>query len=116
MPARFADLKRALLPADEEGKKKFVQAWEDVLAALKEKTKEIRSAKDISEIIPVVEFADLSKISKQEVERIKRVGTVVIRNVIDDTQATAWKEELKAHVKSNPVEGFPNNDKQFFML
>jgi len=52
MPARFADLKRALLPADDEGKKRFVQAWEDVLAALKDKTKEIQSAKDTSEVKP----------------------------------------------------------------
>ncbi len=61
--------------------------------------------KRATKIIPVVEFADLSKISKEDVERIKRIGTVVIRNVIDDAQATAWKEELKVHVKSNPVEG-----------
>ena len=50
MPQRFADLKRALLPADDEGKKKFVQAWEDVLAALKAKTKEVQNAKDTSEV------------------------------------------------------------------
>jgi len=116
MPARFADLKRALLPADDVGKKRFVQAWEEVLVALKAKAREVQNAKDTSEIIPVVEFADLSKISKEDVERIKRIGTVVIRNVIDDAQATAWKEELKVHVKSNPVEGIPDNDKQFFML
>lgn len=50
MPARFVDLKRALLPADDEGKKKFVQAWEDVLAALKAKAKEVQSAKSTSEV------------------------------------------------------------------
>lgn len=50
MPARFVDLKRALLPADDEGKKRFVQAWEDVLAALKAKAKEVQSAKSTSEV------------------------------------------------------------------
>ncbi len=52
MPARFADLKRALLPADDEGKKRFVQAWEEVLVALKAKAREVQNAKDTSEVHP----------------------------------------------------------------
>ena len=40
-----------------------------------------------------------------EIERIKKCGSVLIKNVVDDEQAIQWKEDLKTYVKTNPVEG-----------
>ena len=51
-------------------------------------------------------FADLLNLTKEEVDKIKRRGAVVIRDVVPDEQAMQWKEELKEFVKANPdVEG-----------
>lgn len=66
--------------------------------------------------MPQVEFSDLQNLTPEAVERIKKRGCVVIRNVVDATQASSWKDELAKYAKKNPVEGIPEEDKQFFML
>lgn len=58
--------------------------------------------------IPQVEFASLSKLSQEEIDKIKSAGSVVIRNVVDDAEAVGYKEALKEYVKANPhAHGFP---------
>jgi len=53
-----------------------------------------------------VNFGDLNNLGKEELERIRRGGTVVIRDIVPDEQAVKWKEELKEFVQANPkVEG-----------
>ena len=64
----------------------------------------------IEKIIPQVEFSDLQSLKSEQVEAIKKRGAVLIKNVVDDEQAKAWKEDLKKFVKINPVEGKYNND------
>ncbi|EJD02243.1 DUF1479-domain-containing protein [Fomitiporia mediterranea MF3/22] len=113
-PPRFVDLKREILPQDDESKARLVAAWNDLLAALQSATQEIRSQGP--SIIPQVEFSEIKNLKPEEIETIKRRGVVLIKNVVDDDQAASWKEELKAFVKVNPVEGFPEVDKQFFQL
>jgi hypothetical protein len=42
----------------------------------------------------------------EELERIRRRGTVVIRDIVPDEQAVRWREELKEFVQANPqIEG-----------
>ncbi len=36
---------------------------------------------------------------------IKKRGSVVIRDIVDDEKAIAWRESLREFVKVNPVEG-----------
>jgi hypothetical protein len=52
--------------------------------------------------IPQVSFADLDKLSEAQIADIKRKGTVVIKDVVDDEQARAWKTSLEEFVKANP--------------
>ena len=52
--------------------------------------------------IPQVNFAELNNLAKEELERIKRGGSVVIRDVVPDEQAVRWREELKEFVQVNP--------------
>jgi hypothetical protein len=84
--------------------------------------------------VPQVEFSELDTLSPQQVDTIKRRGCVLIRNVVDDSEAIKWREELQEYVKSNPdaeggdvspsvsdqqpyfIQGFPENDKQFLQL
>jgi adenosylmethionine-8-amino-7-oxononanoate aminotransferase len=79
-----------------------------------------------------VSFADLNKLSEAQIADIKRKGTVVIKDVVDDDQARAWKTSLEEFVEANPhaeglitfalstvlylvtPQGFPEADKQFF--
>ena len=40
---------------------------------------------------------------REGLERIRRRGTVIIRDIIPDEQAVRWKEELKEFVQANPT-------------
>ncbi|KAL5532885.1 hypothetical protein ACEPAF_4659 [Sanghuangporus sanghuang] len=113
LPARFADLKRSIVP-DEESKARVEAAWNDLLGELLTVVGEIKT--NSSSIIPQVEFSELQNLTLEQIDLIKRRGTVLIKNVVDDYQAISWREEPKKYVKTNPVEGFPEEDKQFFEL
>lgn len=52
--------------------------------------------------IPQVNFSQLSSLSPQTVEEIRRIGTVVIKDIVDDAEARAWQDHLKDFVKTNP--------------
>ncbi|KAL5529483.1 hypothetical protein ACEPAG_5468 [Sanghuangporus baumii] len=113
LPERFADLKRTIVP-DEESKTRMTAAWNDLLGELRTAVGEIKT--NSSSIIPQVEFSELQSLTLDQINQIKRRGTVLIKNVVDDDQAISWREELKKYIKTNPVEGFPEEDKQFFEL
>ena len=84
--------------------------------------------------MPIVEFEDLDKANETLFSQIRRKGCVVIKNVVDDAEATKWKDDLREYVKTNPVNGelvimyllnemlfihglgAPEEDKQFFQL
>ncbi|KAF5393590.1 hypothetical protein D9757_000008 [Collybiopsis confluens] len=96
------------------------RAWAEITEELG-KLAEMVSTKgpDVTPVlyIPQVNFSGLSSLSPEKVEEIRQIGTVVIRDVIDDGEAQAWKNSLNEFVTVNPnVEGFPEDDKQFFQL
>ena len=55
--------------------------------------------------IPQINFNSLDSISQDDIEKIKRRGSVLIRDVVDDAQAVHWKDELKEFVKVNDDRG-----------
>ena len=55
--------------------------------------------------VPTVEFEDLDKADENLLSQIRRKGCVVIKNVVDDTEATKWKDDLREYVQANPVNG-----------
>ncbi|KAH8110499.1 DUF1479-domain-containing protein [Phellopilus nigrolimitatus] len=110
LPPRFIDLKTELV----KDRDRLQNAWNDLLAQLKSSVEETK--KEGSNIIPQVEFSELQNLSPDKFKDIKRRGAVLVKNVVDSGQATAWRDELTAFVKTNPVEGFPEDDKQFFQL
>jgi hypothetical protein len=56
--------------------------------------------------IPQVRFEDLDRLSEDVLDRIKRCGCVVVRDVVDDDKAIEWRESLREFVKVNQgVEG-----------
>ncbi|KAF9460315.1 DUF1479-domain-containing protein [Collybia nuda] len=115
LPARFADIKQEIAASYPDFKERATQAWAEILGQLKINNAEI--AKNGTSVIPHVSFADLDKLSEEELENIKRRGTVVIKDVVDDAEAIQWRLSLEEFIKANPdVEGVPADDKQFFQL
>lgn len=52
--------------------------------------------------IPQISFKDLGSLQDDEVQAIKRKGCMVIKDVVDDAEASSWKSSLEAFVKANP--------------
>lgn len=63
-----------------------------------------------------MQFKDLQGLNEEVLQNIRRRGCVVIRNVVEETEARSWKKDLDALVTENPVIGMPEDKKQFFML
>ncbi|KAH9481804.1 Tubulin beta-2 chain [Psilocybe cubensis] len=115
LPARFIDLKVQIASSYPDFEKNAIRTWSEILHEMNNVTKTI--IEEGTNYVPQVDFADLNNLSSEEVEKIKRKGSVVIRNVVPDEQAIKWKEELKEFVTVNStVEGLPEGDKQFFQL
>ncbi|KAJ7220279.1 hypothetical protein GGX14DRAFT_434027, partial [Mycena pura] len=115
LPPRFTEIKRAIAATSPNFEQNITKAWGEVLAELDKVTKTI--AQEGSSYIPQVAFKDLNNLSEAQIANIKRKGTVVIKDVVDDDQARAWKAGLEEFIKANPqAEGFPEDSKQFFHL
>ncbi|KDR78730.1 hypothetical protein GALMADRAFT_244254 [Galerina marginata CBS 339.88] len=114
-PPRFKDLKATIASLYPDFELNATRSWGEILQELNNLAKVVKE--EGTDTIPQVNFADLDKLSQEEIAKIKRRGTVVIRDVVPDAQAIKWKEDLKEFVEENPtVEGLPEDDKQFFML
>ena len=51
-------------------------------------------------------FSELGSLSPERVEEIKRKGSVVIRDVVDDAEAKEWQAWLRDYVtKNTDIEG-----------
>ncbi|KAG6831567.1 hypothetical protein H0H93_013730 [Arthromyces matolae] len=100
LPPRFIDLKREIVDLYPNFKERAIQAWGEIIAQLKEVNAEI--AKTGPNYIPQVNFADLEKLEPEEIDKIKRRGSVVIKDVVPDEEAVGWKLQLKEFVQANP--------------
>ncbi|KAK0231117.1 hypothetical protein IW262DRAFT_1445354 [Armillaria fumosa] len=94
---------------------RVTQAWADILVELKKVTQEISAGG--SEFIPQAQFSELQSLPADKIAEIRRKGCLVIKDIVDDEQAIAWKKSLEDFISSNPdVDGFPRDDKQFYQL
>ncbi|KAJ7612542.1 hypothetical protein FB45DRAFT_914893 [Roridomyces roridus] len=115
LPPRFVDIKRSIAAENPNFEQDLTKAWTEVLVEMGKVTAVI--AKEGSAYIPQVAFADLDTLTPQQIADIKRKGTVVVKDVVDDAQARKWKTELEEFIKANPQsDGMPEGDKQFFHL
>ncbi|KAG5644640.1 hypothetical protein DXG03_008022 [Asterophora parasitica] len=100
LPARFADLKRDITASYPDFEERITKAWGEIIAELQAVNAQI--AQGGQDYIPQVKFADLHKLGAEDIDKIKRRGTVVIRDVVPDAEAIRWKELLEEFVKANP--------------
>ncbi|OBZ72402.1 Uncharacterized protein YbiU [Grifola frondosa] len=114
-PPRLVEVKQEIAASYPNFQERVTKAWADILGELEKVTAEIASQGP--KAVPEVTFSELQNLSPERREDIRRNGCVVIRDVVDDTEAESWQAWLREYVTANPgVEGFPDNDKQFFQL
>ncbi|KAJ4202251.1 hypothetical protein NW767_006210 [Fusarium falciforme] len=112
LPDRFRELKCELVRGRE---KEIVASWDRLLRQLKRENEII--AKKGPSVIPQVEFSDFEKDVDVLKEEIRKRGAVVIKGVIPEAEARAYKDEIEEYVKKNPsTRAFPAHDPQVYEL
>ncbi|KAH9948716.1 DUF1479-domain-containing protein [Amylocystis lapponica] len=113
-PPRFVEIKKEIAATYPDFQERVTKAWNELLTELETVTADIASQG--TQYVPEVQFSELGKLSKERMEEIRQKGSVVIKNVVDDAEAVSWRRWLQEYVKTNPVNGWPADDKQFFEL
>ena len=109
LPQRFSDLKKEIW------KDSIIETWRDVLAKLKLEVEEVAAIG--SEAIPRLPYHQIKTgTDKDTVERIKKVGSVVVEGGVTETEALKWKQSIRDYASANKdkVKGFPADDVQVF--
>ncbi|CAE6509573.1 unnamed protein product [Rhizoctonia solani] len=114
LPPRFSQLKKDLLPTT-EARDRLVAGWIDLLGALREGVAELQAKGN--DAIPEVSYAEIERGGKSWQDEVRKRGSIVVKDVVDDAEALGWKQQVLEYVKENPqVKGFPADNKQVFEL
>lgn len=97
LPDRFRELKLRLVNGREGA---VVASWKRLLAALRKENDII--ARTGPSIIPEVRFSHLHEDLRTLKPEIKKRGVAVIRGVVPEDQARAYKFEIEEYVRQNP--------------
>ncbi|TDZ40804.1 Uncharacterized protein CTRI78_v010093 [Colletotrichum trifolii] len=112
LPDRFRELKKQLVAGHESA---AVRSWGRLLASLREETRLI--GRKGPAIIPSLDFKDLERDVAALKSEIKKRGAAVVRGVVDEKEARAYKDEIEAYVRSNPsTKAFPADNPQVYEL
>ncbi|POR39726.1 Uncharacterized protein TPAR_00084, partial [Tolypocladium paradoxum] len=112
LPDRFRQLKCDLVRGREGA---VAESWARLLRRLRKENDVI--AEKGSDVIPQVEFAELEAGCAKLKGEIQKRGAVVVRGVIPEAEARAYKEEVEEYVRKNPhTKAFPPNDPQVYEL
>jgi hypothetical protein len=97
LPPRFADAKRKLI----QGRGKAITAsWKRLLEALQ---KEVKTVEKLgSAIIPSIQYGELHDKLPEFSKDLKKRGAGVIRGVVPQDEARAYKTDLEEYIKANP--------------
>ncbi|KAF9266403.1 DUF1479-domain-containing protein [Marasmius fiardii PR-910] len=117
-PDHLLSIKKEIANSFPEFEANATKAWQDVISELAKTTETIAATGPA--YIPQVNFSELSALSEspEKIAEIKRKGSIVIKDIVDDVQAAGWKASLDQFVKENSteIEGFPEGDMQFFQV
>ena len=97
LPDRFRQLKLDLSGGHEAA---LVSSWKRLLNQLRRENDLIASKGSF--IIPQVNFSSMDKDIEGVKEEIKLRGAVVVRGVVPEEEARAYKSEVEEYVKKNP--------------
>ncbi|OAA70781.1 DUF1479 domain protein [Akanthomyces lecanii RCEF 1005] len=112
LPDRFRQLKCDLV----RGRgKQITESWNRLLRDLRRENEII--AQKGSNVVPQIEFANLESGVRGLKDEIKKRGAVVVRGVVPEAEARAYKEEVEDYVKKNPwTRAFPADNPQVYEL
>ncbi|KAJ1307001.1 hypothetical protein OPQ81_007981 [Rhizoctonia solani] len=114
LPPRFSQLKKDLLSTT-ESRDRLVAGWIDLLGALRQGVAELQAKGN--EAIPEISYAQIERGDKSWHDEVRKRGSVVVRDVVNDAEAIEWKQQVLEYVRENPqVKGFPADNKQVFEL
>lgn len=122
LPPRFIDLKKEIASTYPDFAQRATEAWAGIIEQLQSVNADIAKVgsgvmslllplileltSGTFQYIPQVNFKDLDKLGNEDIENIKRRGCLVIKDVVDDTEAIQWRKSLVEFIKANPeVEG-----------
>lgn len=97
LPDHYRQLKCDLIQGRE---KKVTDSWTRLLQELR-KENAIVAAKG-SAVIPQVQYSDFENGLEKLKDEIRKRGAVVVRGVIPEAEARAYKAEVEDYVKKNP--------------
>jgi hypothetical protein len=97
LPNRFVDLKKSLVAGHED---RIINSWHRLLAQLERENKIL--ARDGSKVVPSLEFANLEGDLERLRSEIKKRGVAVIRGVIPENEARAYKNDVEEYIRQNP--------------
>lgn len=109
---RFRQLKNDLVHGNEA---RIQTAWAGLLEDLRRENQVI--ARERSNVIPEVEFKNLESGLDGVREEVRKRGVLVVRGVVPEDEARAYKTELEAYLRKNPsTKAFPAHDPQVWEL
>ena len=97
LPDRFRELKLDLVRGHEEA---IVASWERLLGELRHENAIVRSVG--SAVVPEVGYGELDAGLERLKADITKRGVVVVRGVIPEAEARAYKTELEDYIRKNP--------------
>jgi len=97
LPDRFRELKLRLVKGHENA---VIASWKRVLAVLQKETEVIAQAGP--SIIPEVRFSHLWEDLAAKKQAIRKRGAAVVRGVIREDEARAYKYEIEEYIRRNP--------------
>ncbi|KAK3317750.1 hypothetical protein B0T19DRAFT_493548 [Cercophora scortea] len=113
LPDRFRQLKLDLVRGHEEA---LIASWNRLLGTLRKENQVI--AETGPSIVPEVDFSNsLTDALEAKKSEIQKRGVAIIRGVIPEDEARAYKFEIEEYVRQNPqTRGFPANNPQVIEL
>lgn len=109
---RFAVLKQKLIAGHEDA---VIKSWNRLLAHLRSEVA-IVSEKG-STIVPTISYSDIQNGANASFkEQFKERGVCVIRDVVPEQEALAYKESLRSYIAANKerTKAFPKHDPQVY--
>jgi hypothetical protein len=97
LPDRFRQLKCELVQGNEA---RIQTAWTGLLEDLRRENQTIR--RERSSVIPEIRFDDLENGLDGVMDEVRKRGVVVVRGVVPEDEARAYKTELEEYIRQNP--------------
>jgi hypothetical protein len=94
---KFADVKRKLIQGREEA---VAASWKRLLKGLEQEIKIVERRG--SSIIPSIKYDDLQQNFPKFEKDLKERGAGVVRSVVPQDIARAYKDDLEEYIKANP--------------